>query len=71
MPNDETEEDTEITTCKKRYIYPEKRQKGFNEWRLVPKKRCIFLEIIDELMLMLMFMLKKIHIYQWKVTNYR
>ena len=36
--NDETEEDVEITTHKKRYISPEERQQIINELRLVPKK---------------------------------
>ena len=49
LPNDETE-DTEITTNKKKYISPEERQQIISELRLIPKKRCIFLEIIDELM---------------------
>ena len=63
--NDETkEEDVEITTLKKRYISPEERQKIVEELRLAPKK-CIFLEIIDELMLML----KNIHISGRKTTN--
>ena len=49
LPNDETE-DTEITTNKKKYISPEERQQIISELRLIPKNRCIFLEIIDELM---------------------
>ena len=36
--NDETEEDVEITTHKKRYISPEERQQIIDELRLVPKK---------------------------------
>ena len=36
--NDETEEDTEISTHKKRYISPEERQQIIDELRLVPKK---------------------------------
>ena len=36
--NDETEEDVEIATHKKRYISPEERQKTIDELRLVPKK---------------------------------
>ena len=36
--NNETEEDVEITTHKKRYISPEERQQIINELRLVPKK---------------------------------
>ena len=36
--NDKTEEDTEITTHKKRYISPEERQKIIDELKLVPKK---------------------------------
>ena len=39
LPNNETkEEDVEITTHKKRYIYPEERQQITDELRLVPKK---------------------------------
>ena len=37
--NDETEEDVEITTHKKRYVPPEERQQIINELRLVPKNR--------------------------------
>ena len=36
--NDETEEDAEITTHKKRYISPEERQQIIDELRLLPKK---------------------------------
>ena len=35
--NEETEEDMEITTHKKRYISPEERQQIIHELRLVPK----------------------------------
>ena len=35
--NDETEEDAEITTHKKRYVSPEERQQIIDELRLVPK----------------------------------
>ena len=42
LPNDKTEEDTEITTHKKRYISPEERQKLIDELRLVPKKDAYF-----------------------------
>ena len=35
--NDETEEDAEITTHKKRCVSPEERQKIIYELRLVPK----------------------------------
>ena len=45
-------EDVELTTHKKGYISPEERQQIINELRLVPKK-WVFLEIIDELMLIL------------------
>ena len=38
LPNDETEEDTEISIHEKRYISPEERQKIIDELRLVPKK---------------------------------
>ena len=36
--NDETEEDVEIATPRKRYISPEERQHIIDELRLVPKK---------------------------------
>ena len=62
--NDETEEDVEITTHKKKYISPEERQQIIDELRLVPKKDVYFLEIIDELMLTLK------HISKRKTTNY-
>ena len=39
---DETEEDVEITTHKKRYISPEGRQQIIDELRLVPKKDAHF-----------------------------
>ena len=35
--NDETEEDTEITTHKKRYVSPEESQQIIDELSLVPK----------------------------------
>ena len=38
LPKDETEEDVEITTLKKRYISPEERRQITDELRLVPKK---------------------------------
>ena len=37
LPNDETEEDAELATPKKRYISPEERQQIIDELRLVPK----------------------------------
>ena len=37
-PNNETEEDVEINTYKKRYIFPEERQQIINELQLIPKK---------------------------------
>ena len=40
--NDETEEDVERTTNKKRYISPEKIQQIIDELRLVPKKDAYF-----------------------------
>ena len=44
--NDETEEDVEITTHKKRYLSPEERQRIIYELRLIPKKKdTFFLEI--------------------------
>ena len=43
--DDETEEDAEIATHKKRYIYPEERQQIINELRLIPKKMHIFRNI--------------------------
>ena len=38
LPSNETEEDAEIATPKKRYISPEERKKIIEELRLVPKK---------------------------------
>ena len=38
LPNNETEEDVEIATPKKRYISPEERKQIIEELRLVPKK---------------------------------
>ena len=38
LPNNETEEDVEITTPKKRYISPEERKQIIEELRLAPKK---------------------------------
>ena len=66
--NDETkeEEDVEITTHKKRYISPEERQHINEGLMVVPNKRCIFLEFIDELM----STLKNIHISGRMTTNY-
>ena len=40
--NDETEEDAEITTHKKRYISPEERQQIIDELRLISEKMHIF-----------------------------
>ena len=40
--NDETEEDVEKATPKKRYISPEERQQIIDELRLVPKKDIYF-----------------------------
>ena len=42
LPNNETEEDVEIATPKKRYISPEERQQIIDELRLVPKKDAYF-----------------------------
>ena len=42
LPNNETEEDVEIATPKKRYISPEERQQIIDELRLVPKKDVYF-----------------------------
>ena len=42
LPNNETEEDAEKTSHKKRYIYPEERQRIIDELRLVPKKDAYF-----------------------------
>ena len=65
--NDERkEEDVEITTHKKRYISPEERQHINEGLMVVPNKRCIFLEFIDELM----STLKNIHISGRMTTNY-
>ena len=68
LPNDDKtkEEDVEITTHKKRYISPEERQHINEGLMLVPNKRCIFLEFIDELM----STLKNIHISRRMTTNY-
>ena len=64
---EETEEgDVKRTTLKKGYISPEERQQNIEELRLLPKKGCIFLDIIDELMLTL----RKTHISRGKTTNY-
>ena len=38
LPNNETEEDVEKATHKKRYISPEERQQIIDELRIVPKK---------------------------------
>ena len=38
LPNNETEEDVEIATPKKRYVSPEERKQIIEELRLVPKK---------------------------------
>ena len=40
--NDETEDDVEITTHKKRYVAPEERQQIIDELRLVIKSMHIF-----------------------------
>ena len=40
--NDETEEDVEITTHKKRYVSPEERQQIIDEFRLVLKRMHVF-----------------------------
>ena len=40
--NNETEENVEITTHKKRYLSPEERQQIIDELRLVPKKDAYF-----------------------------
>ena len=54
--NNETEEDVEITTHKKRYLSPEERQQIIYELRLIPKKRYIFF--------------RNIHTHITKTTNY-
>ena len=38
LPNDETKEDVERVTPKKRYLSPEERQHVIDELRLLPKK---------------------------------
>ena len=38
LPNNETEQDIEIDTPKKRYISPEERKQVIEELKLVPKK---------------------------------
>ena len=42
LSNNETEEDAEITTHRKRYISPEERQRIIGQLRLVPKKDAYF-----------------------------
>ena len=42
LPSDETEEDVERATHKKRYISPEERQQIIDELRLVPIKDAYF-----------------------------
>ena len=42
LPNDETEEDAELATPKKRYISPEERQQIIDELRLIPKEDAYF-----------------------------
>ena len=54
LPNNETEEDVEITTPKKRYISPEERKRIIEELRLVPKT----------------YVWIKMHISQRKKANY-
>ena len=44
--NDETKEDVEITTHKKRYISPEQRQQIINELRLIPKNDGYFYKLL-------------------------
>ena len=46
-PNNETEEDVEITTHKKRSISPEERQQIINELRLIPKNDAYFIFYIN------------------------
>ena len=46
LPNNETEEDVEIETPKKRYISPEERQQIIDELRLVPKKDAYFKKLL-------------------------
>ena len=46
LPNDEIEEDMEITTHKKRYLSPEERQQIINELRLVPKQDAYFQKLL-------------------------
>ena len=54
--NNETEEDVEINTHKKRYLSPEERQQIISELRLIPKKKYIFF--------------RNIHTHIRKTTNY-
>ena len=42
LQNNETEEDAERATLKKRYVSPEERKQIFEELRLVPKKDVYF-----------------------------
>ena len=46
LPNNETEENTEITAHKKRYVSPEERQQIIDELRLIPKKHEYFLKLL-------------------------
>ena len=42
LPNNNHDEDAEITAHKKRYISPEERQQIINKLRLVPKQDAYF-----------------------------
>ena len=53
MEHSKNDTNSEIEVPKKWYISPEERQQIIDELRLIPKRGCIFLEIIDELRLAL------------------
>ena len=53
LPNDETEEDVEIAIPKKKIHIPRRKIANYYWIKISTKKGCIFLEIIDELMLTL------------------
>ena len=46
LPNNNNDEDVEITAPQKRYISPEERQQIIDELRLVPKKDAYFQKIL-------------------------
>ena len=64
--NDETEVDVERATPKEKIYISKLRTTNYWWIKISTKKRCIFLETTDELMLTL----KNIHIPRKKTTNY-